>query len=119
MFCTTHKCIVDEGLFAVFVESSDTPSATAFTIENLIQLLLAISSKWKLIGEALLLDKNRLDEIFRDKETDEVCLREMLEVYMMGTDLSHCLEGIESALRNIKEEQLADRISCLGTNSGR
>ena len=45
------------------------------------------------------MDEDQLDEIFTNNETDEACLREMLELYMMRSDLSHSWEEIEAALK--------------------
>ena len=52
------------------------------------------------------MDEDRLDEIFTNNETDETCLQEMLELYMMRTDLNHSWEEIEAAFRKIPSGKL-------------
>ena len=49
--------------------------ATLYTWAIATCLKVAVS------GEALSLDKDRLDEIYTNNETDEACLEEMLELY--------------------------------------
>ena len=52
---------------------------------------------------ALSLDEDRLDdEVFPGNETDEACLQEMIELYMMRSDLDHSWEKIQAVLENIE-----------------
>ena len=55
----------------------------------------------RLLGEALSLDDDLLDEIFTNNDTDEECLRDMLERYMMRTNGNHSWEVIHKALRRV------------------
>ena len=65
---------------------------------------MGLASKWQSLGEALSLDEDRLDEIFTNNEIDEVCLREMLEVYMqMMRYLKHNREKIGKAVKKVRE----------------
>ena len=72
----------------------------------LVRHLLPYSSKWQSLGGALSLDEDRLDEIFTNNETDEACLREMLELYMMRSDRNHSWEEIKAALKRIGNGEL-------------
>ena len=65
---------------------------------------MGVASKWKSLGEALSLDDDIVDEIFTNNETDEECLREMLERYLMRSDLKHNWEEIEEALASIEKD---------------
>ena len=105
--------------FTLLVETSNIQLPILFTTENLFQKLVAIASEWKSVGEALSLHKERLDEISTTNGDNEACLREMLELYMMRSDLNHNWEEIGGALRNVGQEQLADGVSGLGQTSGR
>ena len=62
-----------------------------------------MASKWQSLGLALFLDDDQLDKIPTSNETDEACLREMLELYMLRSDVNHSWEEIEGALK-IKHE---------------
>ena len=69
------------------------------TTEQLFSFLLPHASKWQVLGEALSLNKDRLeDEVYTNNEREEDCLREMLELYMMRSDLNHSWEEIHTAL---------------------
>ena len=73
------------------------------TTDRLFSFLLPHASKWQSLGETLSLDKDRLeDEVFTNNETDEACLREMLELYMMRSDLDHSWEEVHTALEKIE-----------------
>ena len=64
-----------------------------------------MASKWKDLGEALLIDDDLLDEIYTNNETDEECLRDMLERYLMRIDGNHSWEDMHAALRKIGEKE--------------
>ena len=66
-------------------------------------MLLGYAPKWQSLGEALSLDEDRLDEIYTNNETNEVCLHVMLEVYMMRSDLKHSWEEIHAAIKKIRK----------------
>ena len=68
------------------------------TTDRLFPFLLPHASKWQSLGLALSLDDDRLDEVFTNNEKEEDCLREMLELYMMRSDLDHSWEEIQAAL---------------------
>ena len=74
------------------------------TLEQLLPELLPLASKWQSLGEALSLDEDRLDEIYTNNETNEACLQEMLEVYVVRSDLNHSWEEVQVALKKIGEE---------------
>ena len=58
---------------------------------------------WKSLGEPLSVDEDLVDEIFTNNETDEACLREMLDCYMKRFDLKHNWEEIKAAEKKAKE----------------
>ena len=89
---------------ACYQSQIDVPSPTLFTLEHLLHELLSLASKWQSLGEALSLDEDRLDEIFTNNETDEDCLKDMLEVYMVRPDLDHNWEEIQRAIKKIGGE---------------
>ena len=80
---------------------AETSSNLPLTIEQLFPALLYLAPKWQSLGEALSLDEDRLHEIFTN-ETDEACLREMLKVYMMRSDLKHSWEEIKEAVNKVE-----------------
>ena len=55
------------------------------------------------MGEALSFDEDLVDEIFTNNETDEACLRVMLERYMKRSDLKHNWEEIKDAEKKVRE----------------
>ena len=63
-----------------------------------------MASKWLALGMALSLDEDRLDEISTNNETEEACLRVMLEFYMKRSDLKHSWEEIREARRKVEEK---------------
>ena len=83
------------------------------TVENLLPLLQPISDKWKKLGGALSLDEDRLDEIFTIANTNEDCLRDVLEGYMLNRDFQHTWEEIVAVLKEIEEVPLAVKIQNL------
>ena len=72
-----------------------------FNLEQLIDHLLPVVSKWQELGAALSLDEDILDEMYTNNETDEDCLHDMLERYMMRSDLKHNWEEIDAALEKV------------------
>ena len=75
-----------------------------FTLEHLLPELMPHTSKWQSLGEALSLDEDQLDEIYTNNETDEACLQEMLEHYLLRSDMNHSWEEIETALEKINKK---------------
>ena len=97
-----HVCTVYVISFFVIAEtSSDLP----LTVETLFPALLYLAPKWQSLGEALSLYEDCIDEIFTNNETDEACLRKMLEVYMMRSDLKHNWEEIHAAINKVESKQ--------------
>ena len=86
---------------------------TPCTVENLLPLLHSIASEWHSLGEALSLDEDRLDEIFTNNETDEACLRDMLELYEKKSDSQYTWEEIVAVLKKIGQEEIAVKIQSL------
>ena len=58
-----------------------------------------------MIGESLSLDEDQLDEVATNNETDEGCLREVLERYMKLTGVAHTWEEIDVALKQAEDLQ--------------
>ena len=111
-------CIVDvmTFLFSHYELYVDDLSPVPFTIEHLLPELMCVASKWQALGEALSLDEDHLDEIFTNNETDEACLHEMLEHYMMRSDLQHSWEEVATAVKKIREETticMAEGTQCM------
>ena len=80
---------------------------------NLLPLLLSIASKWLSLGEALSIDEDDLDIIDTNSETDEACLRDMLEFHEEKFDFKHTWEVMATALKQINEEGLSEKIKSL------
>ena len=100
--------------------TTDTPPEPAaavrepLTTEQLFSFLLPHASKWRELGIALSLDEDRLDdEVFPNNETDEACLQEMIELYMMRSDLDHSWEKIEAALQKIIMSSEFSSLHCI------
>ena len=72
-------------------------------------VLLPVASKWQAIGEAFKLSEGILDNI-ETSEGDEQCLWEMIEVYMLNSDLNHTWDEIVNVLKEIEEDRLAEKI---------
>ena len=88
-----------------YIVIAETSSDLPLTVETLFSELLYLCPKWQSLGEALSLDEDRLHEIFTNNETNEACLREMLEVYMMRCDLKHSWEEIRAATNIVESKQ--------------
>ena len=100
-------------LTAQYPPTDTTPEPAAavrepLTSERLFSFLLPHASKWQSLGEALSLDEDRLDEIYTNNQTDEACLQEMIEVYMLRSDLDHSWEEIQAILENIESSSEFD-----------
>ena len=74
-----------------------------FDMEHLLPEVMGVASKWQSLGKALSLDEDILDEIYTNNMTDEECLRDMLERYLLRNDVSHSWEEIETALSRVRE----------------
>lgn len=96
---------------ATLQEENDVPAQMSFTIDNLYDQLWSLRSKWQEIGKAMSLPEDLLDEIDTNNETDESCLRNVLEFYMQKCDLQHTWEEMHSFVK-IVDENLADKIYC-------
>ena len=88
----------------------DSPPCAAYTVENLLPLLHLMASDWKSLGEALPLDEDHLDEIYTNSGTEEGCLQDILERYMMNHDFKHSWEEMAAILRKIGQDTIADMI---------
>ena len=82
-----------------------------FTMDQLVDHLLpeGAASKWQDLGAALSLGEDILDEIFTNNDRDEDCLRDMLERYMMRSDLKHNWEEINKALAAAEKASSGDQ----------
>ena len=88
----------------------DPPPCAPCNVKNLLFLLRPMASDWKLLGETLPLDEDHVDEIYTNNGTEEGCLQEMLERYMMNGDFNHNWEEMATVLRKIGQDTIADRI---------
>ena len=104
--CTSFiNCLRDYILYLI-----DSQTTIQFTLENLCKLLSPLADKWRELGEILSVTEDNLDEIFTNNKTDEACLQEMLRFYLMRSDLQHDWEEVSTALRNLGEETLANKL---------
>ena len=87
------------------IPSRETAVCEPVTTEQLFSFLHPHASKWQSLGIALSLDEDRLDEVYTNNEREEDCLREMLELYMMRSDLDHSWEEVHTALEKIKSSR--------------
>ena len=97
----TISCISPPSVTPPPIPSRETaPVAVCepITTGQLFSFLLPHASKWQSLGIALSLDKDQLDEVFTNNEREEDCLQEMLELYMMRSDLKHNWEEVHAAL---------------------
>ena len=83
-------------------ETSTVAVCKPITTNQLFSFLRPHASKWQSLGLALSLDEDRLDEIYTNNEREEDCLQELLELYMMRSDLSHSWEEVHAALEKIE-----------------
>ena len=63
-------------------------------MEHILPQLVGVAPKWKSLGEALSLDEDILDEIYTNNETDEDCLRDMLERYLLQLRVSQTTQDL-------------------------
>lgn len=75
------------------------------TLDQLFSQLMGVAYRWKSLGEALLLDEGILNEIYTNNETDEGCLHDMLERYMVRSESNNIQDEIDGALRGINVEE--------------
>ena len=73
----------------------------SLTLETLFtKLHPTVTDQWKKLGELLRIDEDLLDEIFTINETDEECLKAVLEVWLQKStnltwrDMTHALKRI-------------------------
>lgn len=78
--------------------------------DNLRFLLRPICFKWEELAKALLVDEDLIDEVNISNKTDEACLQEVIDGYFDNSNFEHDWEEIVTILREINEEQLADKI---------
>ena len=82
---------------------------TPVNVENLLDALHpAITHKWKKLGESLGIDEDDLDEIFTIGETDEECLKDVLEVWIKKS--SPTWKEVADTLKSIGEKKLAESL---------
>jgi len=84
----------------------------SLNVDNLFTELHSLSSEWQKLGEALGLDEDLLDEIFTNNESEEECLRVMLEVWFQKS-WKPTWRVVANALVAIEENQLARQLDLL------
>ena len=91
---------------------TDHPSVTQPSLinqENLLDALHpAITHKWKQLGESLAIDEDHWDEIFTNGETDEECLKEILDVWIKKS--SPTWKEVADTVQMIGENKLAESL---------
>ena len=80
------------------------------TLETLFtELHLTVTDQWKKLGALLKIDEDLLDEIFTINETDEECLKAMLEVWLQkSTNLTW--KDVTHALKELGNVELAESL---------
>ena len=80
------------------------------TLETLFtELHLTVTDQWKKLGELLKIDEDLLDEIFTVNETDEECLKAILEVWLQkSTNLTW--KDVTHALKELGNVELAESL---------
>ena len=77
--------------------------------ENLFAALHpAITPKWNEFGESLGINENLIDEIYTNSETDEECLKEILDVWIKKSSLTW--KEVADSLKTIGENKLAESL---------
>ena len=76
----------------------------------------AVTSKWQRLAEVLGMDEDLTDEIFTNNETEEECLKDILDVWLKKS--SPTWEGVADAVQKNGEDQLAESlyVKCKGTS---
>ena len=91
----------------VYFSVANKITPTPFTVSNIFTVLQPVAPKWKKLGEALSVDEDDIDEIYTNNETDEDCLHELIERFIV---VHHNWEDVATTLRKIDEETLANKI---------
>jgi len=81
----------------------------SLNVDNLFTELHSVKSEWQKLGEVLGLDEDRLDEIFTINESEDECLRVMLEVWFQKS-WKPTWRDVANALVAIGEDQLPERL---------
>lgn len=89
----------------------------SLNVDNLFTELYSVKSEWQKLGEALGLDEDRLDEIFTINESEEECLRVMLEVWFQKS-WKPTWRDVANALVAIGEDQLPGRLYLMSKTRG-
>ena len=85
------------------------PPSTPVNLENLFDALHpTVTPKWKLLGQVLGVDEDHIDEIFTDGETDEECLKNVLEVWIKKS--SPTWKEVADTVQKIGENKLAESL---------
>ena len=77
--------------------------------ENLFAALHpAMTHKWNEFGESLGINEDLIDEIYTNSETDEECLKEILDVWIKKS--SPTWKEVADSLKSIGEKKLAESL---------
>lgn len=77
---------------------------SSISLDILFSELYSVVPKWKQLAEVIGIDEDLVDEIFTNNESDEECLRAVLEVWMKK---SPTWRTVTDSLHKIGEDQLA------------
>ena len=87
----------------VYFSVANKTTSTPFTVPNIFSVLQPVAPNWKKLGEALSVDEDDIDEIYTNNETDEDCLHELIERFIV---VHHNWEDVATALRKKDKETL-------------
>ena len=72
-----------------------------------MSLLYEAAGQWKVIAAGLRFDEDMIDEIFTNNQTDELCLRHMVEIWV--SRLAPSWETLSLVLRDMGRNDLAHK----------
>ena len=84
------------------------------TVEEVVVLLYNVAGQWKEIAAGLVFGEDLIDEIFTNNQTDELCLRHMVEIWV--SRLAPSWETLSLALRDIGRNDLAHKTKAFTRN---
>ena len=78
-----------------------------------MSLLYEVAGQWKVIAAGLGFDEDMIDEVFTNNETDELCLLQMVEIWV--SKLAPSWETLSLALRDMGRNDLAHKACSEGS----
>ena len=81
---------------------------SSVNLDSLFAVVHPAAAKWQQLGEVLGIDEDLIDEIFTNNETDEECLKDILDVWLKKS--SPAWKCVAVALQKIGEDQVAESL---------